>query len=174
MKKPAIAYWLLPSGDERDLFRQIIGILCRELDAPKFHPHLTLSVSKAGGKSPQKALRQIKCAPIRLRTRGVAFSSKYTKTLFVRFKPNRSLEKLIALLGQSAETLSGMPRDPHLSLLYKRRISAATERELARTIKLPFREVRFDAIAAVRMTLPVRNRTDVQAWRIIAKKSLRR
>lgn len=173
MKKPAIAYWLLPSGGERDLFRQIIGILCRELDAPKFHPHLTLFVSKAGGKS-QKALRKIKCGPIRLRTRGVAFSSKYTKTLFVRFKPNRSLEKLVALLGQAAEKNSGMPRDPHLSLLYKRRISAATERELARTIKLPFREVRFDSIAAVRMTLPVRNRTDIQAWRIIARKSLRR
>jgi hypothetical protein len=56
-------------------------------------------------------------------------------------------------------------------LLYQK-IPRETKKELARVIKLPFRTARFDSIAAVRMTLPMRTRADVEKWKIIAKKRL--
>jgi 2'-5' RNA ligase len=174
MKKRAIVYWLLPAKNERELFCEIVRILCRELNAPNFEPHLTLFVSKETGQSPKRILQEFKSLPIRLRVRGVAFSPKYTKTLFVRFKSSNALKKLTVDLGKALKTRATVPSDPHLSLLYKKRISAATEKELAATLKLPFREVVFDSVAAVRLTLPVRTRADVKVWRIVARKSLRR
>jgi 2'-5' RNA ligase len=174
MKKRAIVYWLLPAKAERELFCEIIRILCDELNAPNFEPHLTLLVSDRNRERPRKILRDVKAGPVRLRVLGVAFSPKYTKTLFVRFKPTAALNQLVARVASLAGTAASALRDPHLSLLYKRKISAATERELARTLKLPIREVVFDVLAAATVKLPVKTRSDVAAWKIVGRKPLRR
>src|SRR5256885_14691561 len=93
MKKTAIVYWLLLAKPQRDLFREIIRILGKELRAPKFEPHLTLFVAGGARQEPDRVLRQIRSRPIRLRVRGVAYSPKFTKTLFLRFK--RSEERRV-------------------------------------------------------------------------------
>jgi 2'-5' RNA ligase len=167
MKKTAIAYWLLPAKPQRDLFCDVIRILRRSFNAPTFEPHLTLFVSSKGHESPKKVLQQIRARPIRLRVRGVAYSPKFTKTLFVRFKSGSQLRKLTADLGRKAAI------DPHVSLLYKK-IPQSAKKQLAAVIKLPFRNAVFDTIAAVRLKLPVQTGADVRKWKIIARKSLRR
>ena len=172
MRRSAIVYWLLPKKDQRELFYEIIRILCHELDAPDFEPHLTLLISNKGRANPKRILKTVKSKPIRMRVRGTAASSEFTKTLFVRFEPNQALKKLVADLAQSADAGPAQLRDPHVSLLYKK-IPARPRKELASSLKFPFREVVFDSIAAVRLTLPVRTRTDVESWKIVAKKSLR-
>jgi 2'-5' RNA ligase len=174
MKKHATVYWLLPAKDERELFCEIVRILCEELSAPKFEPHLTILVSSGSTASPKQVLAKVRAKPIRMRIRGTATTSRYSKTLFVRLGPNRAFEKLISELAAAAKVRPRRIRDPHISLLYKRRASAPTKRQLAQVIKLPFREVTFDSIAAVRLRLPVRTRADVEAWRIVARKSLGR
>ncbi len=172
MRKTATVYWLLPAKPERDLLCEIVRILRRELRAPNFEPHLTLLVTPNGRQSPRKILRDIRSRPIRLNVRGVAFSPKFTKTLFVRFKSSPALRKLVADLGRAANGSGTAPTDPHLSLLYKK-ISPRVKKELAAVIKLPFRTVRFDSVAAVQLTLPVRTGRNVEKWKIAAKKSLR-
>jgi 2'-5' RNA ligase len=171
MKKTAIAYWLIPAKDKRQLFCEIIRILYREFDAPNFDPHLTLFVDSKKGNAPAKVLRQIKAAPIRMSTGGIGFSPKFTKTLFVRFKSSRAFEKLVVDLARATNSPAKSIRDPHVSLLYKN-LPTATKKELAATIRLPFREVVFDSISAVRCVLPVRGRTEVEAWRKLATKKL--
>lgn len=173
MKKTATVYWLLPAKPERDLFCEIVRILRKELRAPNFEPHLTLLISSKNAQSSKEVLRQIRSRPIRLSVRGVGFSPKFTKTLFVRFKPNSALKKLAIDLGRAATSSAKLPSDPHVSLIYKN-ISQRVKKELAAVIKLPLRTVRFDSIAAVRLTLPVRTDRDVEKWKIVAKKSLRR
>lgn len=173
MKKTAIVYELLPAKPERDLFCEIIRILCRELRAPNFEPHLTLFVTSDRGMSPKKVLQNIRLRPIRLTVRNTAFSRKFTKTLFVRFKSSPALRKLATDLGRAAKFGGRSPADPHVSLLYKK-LPSRMQKELATVIKLPFRTVRFDSIAAVQLTLPVSTRAHVGKWRIVAKKSLRR
>jgi len=167
MKKTAIVYWLLPAKPQRDLFCDVIRILRRAFDAPSFEPHLTLFVAGKNQESPKKVLQQIRARPIRLSVRGVAYSPKYTKTLFVRFKSAPQLRKLTADLARKAAI------DPHVSLLYKK-IPQSAKKQLAAVIKLPFRNVVFDTVAAVRLKLPVRTGADVRKWKIVAKKSLRR
>jgi 2'-5' RNA ligase len=172
MKKTAIVYWLLPSKPKRELFCEIVRILCDEFDAPNFEPHLTLLATAQNRISPAKVLRQIRSGPIRLQVRGAAFSSQFTKTLFVRFKPNNLLAKLVLDLGRAAQSPNKHLRDPHVSLVYKR-LPTRLKKELAATIKLPFREVLFDKVAAVRCPAPTKTRAQVKAWKILAKKSLR-
>lgn len=173
MKKTSIVYWLLPSKPERDLFCEIVRILRKELHAPDFEPHLTLFVCAKDRQSPKKVLQHVRSRPIRLQVGRVAFSAKFTKTLFVRFKSNPALRRLVTHLGQAAKCLARAPTDPHVSLIYKT-VPRRVKKELAAVIKLPFRTAVFDSIAAVQLTLPVRTDDDVQKWKIVAKKSLHR
>ncbi len=183
MKKIATVYWLLPAKPERELFCDIIRILRKEFRAPNFEPHLTLlSTTKdrsatgrirRGEKSVKKVLQQISMRRIRLATHGVGFSPAFTKTLFIRFKSSNALRKLVADLSRVSKSPAKAPSDPHVSLLYKKLPSAA-KNELAAVMKLPFRTVVFDSIAAVRCPSPSRTTADVEGWKILAKKSLRR
>ena len=171
MKKTAIVYQLLPAKPERDLFCEIIRILRKEFRASIFEPHLTLFVTTEKHKSPKKILQQFRSRPIRLNIRGVAFSAKFTKTLFVRFKSSPALKRLAVDLGRAAGLSTKGPKDPHVSLVYQK-IPSRVKKGLAKVIKLPFRSVRFDSIAAVRLTLPVRTGRNVTKWRTVAKRRL--
>jgi len=182
MKKVATVYWLLPAKPERDLLCEVVRILRREFRAPNFEPHLTLfstakdrpsiGRSRHSEQSPEKVLQQIGSRPIRLTASGVAFSSAFTRTLFVRLKSSPLLRKLVTDLGHAARSPAKAPSDPHVSLLYKK-MPRATKKELAAVMKLPFRTVVFDSIAAVRCVSPSRTAADVENWNILAKKSLR-
>jgi len=173
MKKNAIVYWLLPAKPERELFCEIVRILRKEFRAPNFEPHLTLFSTAKDRQPLNKVLKQISLRPIRLTTSGVAFSSAFTRTLFVRLKSSPLLRKLVTDLGRAAKSPAKAPRDPHVSLLYKK-LPRATKKELAAVMKLPFRTVVFDSVAAVRCVSPSRTAADVESWRILGKKSLPR
>ncbi len=172
MQTSAIVYWLMPADPERELLCEIISILYKQFDAPNFDPHLTILVTKQDLQSPKNVLRQIKVSPIRLTVRGISFADEFTKTLFVRMEPSEPLEKLVGDLGRAAKSPTEAVRDPHVSLLYKKLVTPV-KKELASTIQLPFSEVTFDSIRAVRCDLPVRSSADVEAWRVVATKSLR-
>jgi hypothetical protein len=60
-----------------------------------------------------------------------------------------------------------------MSLLYKK-LPASAKKQLAAVMQLPFRSVVFDSIAVVRCPSPSRTKADVDAWKILAKKSLHR
>jgi 2'-5' RNA ligase len=164
---------LLLAKPKRDLFCDIIRILRKAFRTPTFEPHLTLFVTTQGAQQPGKVLRQIRARPIRLRVRNVAYSSKFTKTLYVRFKSDPALKKIATDLASAAKIRAKPPSDPHVSLLYKK-LPAHVQKELAAVIKLPFRSVVFDSIAAVRLHVPVRSASDVDRWKVVARKSLRR
>src|SRR5207244_11410295 len=103
MKKTVIVYWLLPAKPERELFCEIVRILRKEFRAPNFEPHLTLFSTAKDRQPPNKVLKQISLRPIRLTASGVAFSSAFTRTLFVRLKSSPLLRKLVTDLGRSAK-----------------------------------------------------------------------
>ena len=172
MRKRVTVYWLIPAEPERELFREIIRSLAKQFDGPRFEPHLTLVATAAGGQSSRKILEQIEARPIRLCLREVAFSSKFSKTLFVRFHSSKAFENLATDLARAARSRAQFVRDPHVSLLYKK-LPAAVKKELATTIQLPFRAVVFDAIKTIRCASLTRTGNDVEAWRVVVAKSLR-
>jgi hypothetical protein len=169
-KKMLVAYWLTLARPERDLFVEMIRILAAELGAVPFEPHLTICVVP-NTKTARDVVRQISISPIRLRIKGVSVSSKFTKTLFVRFERNAALDKLDARLRRAGKVPKGVLRDPHVSLLYQR-LPMSAKRQLASGIRLPFKEVLFDSIKAVRCNLPMETPADVKSWRTVATKKL--
>ena len=167
----AIAYWLIPAAAERDLFRDLIAILAKQLDAPRFEPHLTLFVAR-DNEAPGKILRRVELKPIRLRVRHIGWSAEFTKTLFIRFEPAATLSKMaMRLAGEANEPMRAV-RDPHVSLLYKT-LPPRIKRDLAATIELPFRDAVFDSIQAVRCCSPTKTKADVESWRQVAARKLR-
>ncbi len=169
-KQTILAYWLVPARPERDLFVELIRILVDELDAPRFEPHLSICGApdtEAAG----KVLDPITAAPIVLRVKSVSYSNLFTKTLFVRFARNAALDKLNVEVRCAAQAPEEVLRDPHVSLIYKR-MPAGTKRELASTLRLPFREVVFDTIKVVRCLAPMDCAADVDSWRTVATKKL--
>jgi hypothetical protein len=169
-KKIAVAYWLTLARPERDLFVEIIRILATELDVPQFEPHLTICVA-SNTRIAREAVRQISASPIRLRIKEVSVSNKFTKTLFLRFERSAGLDDLNTKMRRAAGVPKEVLRDPHVSLLYKR-MPMSSKRELAATIRLPFKEVLFDSIKAIRCQMPMDRPADLNSWRTVASKKL--
>jgi hypothetical protein len=169
-EKTLLVYWLVPARPQRDLFAEIIRILATELKAPRFEPHLTICAT-ADNAQTRQALKKIRGAPIRLRIAEVNASDRFTKTLFVRFHRNQALDDLNQRVRRAAKISRGFLGDPHMSLLYKR-MPRSAKRELASTIKVPFREVVFDFLKAVRCNSPMKTSADVSSWRVVATKKL--
>jgi hypothetical protein len=81
------------------------------------------------------------------------------------------LRKINDMIREAANDSSQYELNPHLSLLYKN-LAAPTRRELAASINVPFSEVTFDAIKAVRCVSPAEFGADVEAWHVVAAASL--
>lgn len=172
----AIAYWLTPSEPTLLFFEKLIVYLARRYDAPVFEPHVTIHVGPDRAEAAAEQIvsqAAIGCEPIRLEVLEVHHSGEFTKTLFVQLALNAKLQWLSKLIRGASQTPPDYQLEPHVSLLY-RRMSLAARRELARSIKLPFSTVVFDSIKAVRCASPTRNRAEVEAWHVIATKSLSR
>jgi 2'-5' RNA ligase len=169
--RTVMAFWLMPAKAERELFSELIGILAKQLKAPAFQPHLTLFWVRGTAYSAGRILKEIRTAPLRLSVRDVRSSPKFTKTLFVRFRPNAALNELAATMQRASGARRAGIAEPHLSLCYKK-LPAPTREQLAAMLRLPLKRVRFDSVKAVRCALPTRTAKEVKAWRTVARKKL--
>ena len=169
--KSGLTYWLVPARPQRDLFVEMIRILAAELKTFPFEPHVTIC-SGSDSKAMRDALKKISgVARVRLRVKEIAASNKLTKTLFIRFARTRALAELNRKLQRAAQLPPRALRDPHVSLLYSK-MPLAAKKELAAAIRLPFEDVRFDTIKAIRSNTPMRTPADVKSWRVVATRKL--
>jgi putative hydrolase of the HAD superfamily len=172
-RRIVIAYWLIPTEPARSYFQNVVNDLAERYAAPEFEPHVTVHVgvdctetvdevlSKAGQSSKKIALQVL----------NVSSSSEFIKTLFVHFARSTQLQQLNQSIRTAAQDSSDYQLSPHLSLLYKR-LSIRDRRLLTHSIDVPFSEVTFDSLKAVRCVSPTRCRVDVEAWRVLAEKPL--
>ena len=172
-RQTVIAYWLIPSEPAHSFFQRMINDLARRCDAPVFEPHVTIHVGADGVDASKDALAAAacECKLIGLKPLGIDQSDEFIKTLFVQFAMSAELRKINDIIRGAANDSSRYELDPHLSLLYKN-LAAPTRRELAASINVPFSEVTFDAIKAVRCVSPTESGADVEAWRVVAAASL--
>jgi 2'-5' RNA ligase len=168
-----VAYWLIPAEPAHSFFQRLIEDLARRYDAPFFEAHVTIYVGANDANAAEKALSKAACEwqTINLKALGINHSDEFIKTLFVQFAMNRKLRQLHQTIRNAAQDLSDYELNPHLSLLYKN-MPATARCQLADLIKVPFSEVIFDSLKAVRCISPTRSRADVEAWRVVATKSL--
>jgi len=168
-RRTVIAYWLIPAEPARSFFQGVINDLARRYDAALFEPHATVHVGSNRADAVERALSVAAhaCKLIKLKTLEVGHSSEFIKTFFVQFALNTELRQLNEIIRDAAQDSSHYELKPHLSLLYKK-MPAASRRELASSIKVPFSEVTFDGLQAVRCISPTQSPADVERWRAIA------
>jgi 2'-5' RNA ligase len=172
MKKTATAYWLIPAEPACSFFERTIVDLARRYNAPDFEPHMTIYVGLGRVEAEKVIAKAISgCRLVQANVLKVCQSGEFIKTLFVQFAMDGKLQQLNEMIRDAAQDSSDYQLKPHLSLLYKN-MSILERRQLVHSIKLPFLEVTFDSIKAVRCTSPTRNRADVEAWRVVVAKSL--
>jgi 2'-5' RNA ligase len=172
-RQTVIAYWLIPSEPARSFFQRIINDLARLYGAPVFEPHVTVHVgadlADAAAKALEEAARE--CKLTGLTPLGIDESDEFIKTLFVRFAMSAELRKINGIIREVANDSSPYELKPHLSLLYKN-LAAATRSELAASIAVPFSEISFDSLQAIRCVSPTQTATDVEAWELIAARMM--
>jgi 2'-5' RNA ligase len=172
-RRIVIAHWLIPAEPAHCFFEDLVNNLARRYDAPVFEPHVTIYVgadsTDAVDTTLSKAARD--CEPIELQALEVGHSDQFIKTLFVQFAMNRQLQQVNQSIRAGVQDSSDYQLNPHLSLLYKR-MSIQERCLLTRSIEVPFSEVTFDSLKAVRCVSPTRNRADVEAWRVMSEKPL--
>jgi hypothetical protein len=162
-----IAYWLLPAPPTHRFFAELICELAARFDAPVFDPHLTLLVAPMNSHSPVEVISAIGTLGVVSSVVGVQWSEQFTKTLFVQFQKTDAIQKLSDTICELSGSNQGDTIDPHLSLLYKH-MPEQTKRDLANSIQLPFREVIFDSLCAIRCASPTQTADDVRRWQRIS------
>jgi 2'-5' RNA ligase len=174
MKKIVIAYWLIPAEPAHVFFQDVIHDLAQRYDAPVFEPHVTIHVGANCADAVERVLSRAAryCKQIKLKPLEIDHSREFIKTLFVQFALSTQLRQLNQIIRTAAQDSSNYQLNPHLSLLYKRR-SIQNRRLLARSIEVPCSEVIFDSLKAVRCISPTQSRADVEAWCVVAEKSIR-
>lgn len=172
-RRIVIAHWLIPAEPAHRFFQDLINDLARRYDAPVFEPHVTIYVGANSTDAPETVLSRAaqNCKPIVLQALEIRQSDEFIKTLFVEFGLNTKLRQLNQAIRNAAQGPFDYDLKPHLSLLYKR-MPVQTRRQLARSVEVPFSQVVFDSLKAVRCISPTQSRADVEAWRVVAEKPL--
>jgi hypothetical protein len=172
-EKKILTCWLIPAEPARGYFASLIGDLAAQFDSPAFEPHLTVYVTTAGIDNAADLLERVvpRCRAYSLLVEGLGYSDEFTKTVFVRFKPNEPVVRLSANFREASTLKDEYQINPHLSLIYKT-MPRETKAEIANSLSLPFHEVRFDAAKAVISPAEIKSREDVEAWRVVASKAL--
>jgi hypothetical protein len=173
-RQTVTAYWLIPAEPAHSFFQRIINDLARRYDAPVFEPHLTIHVGADQADAAANALEKAASESelVRLTPLRIDQSDEFIETLFVQFAMTVELGKINGIIRHAANDSSHYELKPHLSLLYKN-LPAATRSKLADSIILPFSEISFDSLQAIRCVSPTQKRADVEAWEFIASKILR-
>ena len=173
VRQTVIAYWLIPSEPAHSFFQRIINDLACRYDAPAFEPHVTVHVGAdqpdTAGNALEYAARDCELVP--LTPLGIDQSDEFIKTLFVRFSMNAGLQNISGIIRQAANDSSQYKLKPHLSLLYKD-LAAAIRRELAASIRVPFPEISFESLKAIRCVSPTQNGADVESWEVLGSRML--
>ena len=172
-RRIVVAYWLIPTEPTHSYFQNIINDLAERYAAPEFEPHVTVHVGVYCTDSVDEVLSRAARGSkrIALQVLNVGNSPEFIKTLFVTFAASAQLQRLNQRIRKATQDSSDYQLKPHLSLLYKN-MSMTDRRRLARSIEVPFPEVAFDSLKAVRCVSPTRSRSDVETWRFVAGASL--
>ncbi|HKS04361.1 MAG TPA: hypothetical protein VJR49_03310, partial [Chthoniobacterales bacterium] len=102
---------------------------------------------------------------------GIDESDEFIKTLFVRFAMSPELREINGIIRKAANDSSEYELKPHLSLLYKK-LAAPIRTELAALIHVPFSEISFNSLQAIRCVSPTLTHADVAEWELVSSRSL--
>ncbi|MFN3313011.1 MAG: 2'-5' RNA ligase family protein [Hyphomonas sp.] len=168
MKEEAVSYWCLPCAADAPRYAAIIETLALAQGAVAFAPHLTLATLSG----PADDLRDVIAAlrGLILEPLEIDGTDVFTTSLFIRFKASDALVYARRLMEAPPGFRPGRTFDPHISLCYGPPPDAPKLTPSLQTLLA--HPVRFDRLAAMKITLPVETHADVASWRMAASHPL--
>jgi hypothetical protein len=160
MQDEIVSYWCLPCAADSTRFSAVIQQLAAAQGAPVFEPHLTLgSLAEASDMAGiTESLSGLSLDPV-----GIDGTEAFTTSLFVRFAATPALLTARERMARMPGSQAGRTFDPHVSLCYGPPPGSHNPEDVQALLRRP---VRFDRLAAVRVTLPVSTHKQVAKWRI--------
>ena len=154
--------WLVPSYRDKKYLNKIIHNLARQYGAPKFSAHITVYSDVTSLRKAKAAVQSLSSCKIPVCKTGIGQSDYLWKTLFIKIKKDKNLNKI----HKSLHTILGTKYDfePHISLIYKK-MDSSTKRKIKNSLKIK-KSFSFGEIAIVRSSKCVRD------WKMIYKASL--
>ncbi len=169
-----VAFWLIPSAEDRAFFQGVIDTLAQDYDAPSFTPHVTIYFGAYGAdESIEQLLDQAiqGIQPLSLQVDQLLYSDQYTKTLFVQFHPHSMLSQISETLRNKSKQSFEYELNPHLSLIYQT-LSEDIKLNLKNSIHLPNPHIFFDEVSAIFIPGKIQKREDVESWEVISTRNL--
>jgi 2'-5' RNA ligase len=118
---PRYSLWLMPEGEERRQFADIITRLSERFGTPTFEPHVTLlgglhGVERDIVKRMSEIVRTMR--PIEIRTSTLHSQDDYFRQFFVQVEKTRPLMETRARVKVLAGGRRERPYSPHVSFMY--------------------------------------------------------
>ncbi len=172
--KTKVAFWLIPSEEDKAFFQEIIDTLAQEYAAPTFTPHVTIYV---GEYAPDESLAEIiekatdSVQSFSLKVDQLLYTEELTKTVFVQFHPNEIISNISNAIRSSSKKQSNFELNPHLSLIYQH-LSEETKKNLVASISMSKSEVFFDEVQALSTGEKMQKPEDIESCEVIYTKKL--
>jgi 2'-5' RNA ligase len=167
--------WLTPQEPLRTTLSAVIRRLAQDLDAAEFEPHVTLFCGRSSDEEANAIARGIAAQfpPITLSAERLAYTDRFTKTLFVQFEDSAIARRMFEAARRSYAHPSDYAFNPHLSLLYKK-LPETRQRALCDTLDLPRGSYGFDRVRMIETELPIEDDGAIRRWRIVCDEPLQR
>ena len=168
-----IAYWLVPSADERSALEKIVDDLAMRYGGPLFVPHITICVGGYQNKSEVTGMlesidpfeEKLACGG-----RGIAFEESYTKCCFVGIEETEAISSLHRHISRRIPDGTNYHFAPHLSLFYGK-LSPNHRQEICSLITPP-KSFLFSHLVAIGLPIEIQSAKDVDQWIEIGRTSI--
>lgn len=159
----AVSYWCLPRAEDSAPLEEVIARLAARQKAPIFAPHMTLGTCLAKVDIPTELRASLR--DLRLSVIEIGETNVFTTALFLRLALTPNLRSARAMFDTLPHFRAGRAFDPHLSLCYgSPPADAAQSPAISGLIG---KEICFDRLAVIEVSLPVATYDDVRSWRTL-------
>ena len=138
--------WLLPTTRDAKHLGGMISKLAIQHGAPKFSAHITLYSGIQSLAQAKSAVNMTKSRPIRVQNLGIGQSEYLWKTMFLRIKKEKQLNRIYLNLQKNLD--ANYKFQPHISIIYKK-LDHATKRKIKSSLKIK-KSYTFDKIIIIR------------------------
>lgn len=169
--KKLIAVCLIPAKKHQVMFDNIIKSLADRYDAYPFVSHITVYAGmfmeeNQAKESTNKALVGLSVKPFTIKNNGLHYSDIFTKTIYVDFIKNASLEKIYQQFRNKFLKFKDYKLHPHLSLIYKNNMPVEEKIKVIKKLRIP-PEILFDRIEVITASKSITEEKDVLEWKVI-------
>jgi 2'-5' RNA ligase len=166
--------WLIPEQKDEDYISAVIQGLSQKYATLYFTPHITIygEIEKELDvviEAAKNAVRNVR--PFMVNVEKLDYSEAWSKTLFIQLQQNQTINLIHARLREKLSHYSDYKFNPHISLIYKKDMTAQNKIEEIKALSLKTSYM-IDRIAIISPLNKRRGWHDISKWKILFMQQL--